>query len=127
MSCAAVRFVLNDGLASAEDGIALRTDKVDVIGSGTVNLRDEALDLGIRPRARGGVGLSITTPLAGLVRVSGTLAKPSMGIDAVGTLKTAASIGAGVATGGLSTLGELLVDKVVADSDPCRTALGKKK
>lgn len=127
MSCAAVRFVLKDGLATAEDGIALRTDKVDVIGSGTVNLRDEELDLGIKPRARGGVGLSITTPLAGLVRVSGTLAKPSMGIDAVGTLKTAASIGAGVATGGLSTLGELLVDKVAADSDPCSTALGKKK
>ena len=73
------------------------------------------------------MALSITTPLAGLVRVSGTQAKPSMGIDAVGTLKTAASIGAGVATGGLSTLGELLVDKVVAGSDPCRTALGKKK
>lgn len=127
MSCAAVRFILRDGMATAEDGIALRTDKVDVVGSGTVNLRDEALDLGIRPRARSGVGLSLTTPLAGLVRVSGTLAKPSMGIDTAGTLKTAASIGAGVATGGLSTLGELLVDKVAADSDPCRTALGKKK
>lgn len=127
MSCAAVRFVLRDGMATAEDGIALRTDKVDVTGSGTVNLRNEALDLGIKPRARGGVGLSLSTPLAGLVRVNGTLAKPSMGIDAVGTLKTAASIGAGVATGGLSTLSELLVDKVAADSDPCRTALGKKK
>lgn len=127
MSCAAVRFVLRDGLATAEDGIALRTDKVDVIGSGTVNLRNEELDLGIKPRARGGVGLSLSTPLAGLVRVNGTLTKPSMGIDAVGTLKTAASIGAGVATGGLSTLGELLVDKVAADSDPCSTALGKKK
>lgn len=127
MSCAAVRFVLRDGMATAEDGIALRTDKVDVMGSGTVNLRNEELDLGIKPRARGGVGMSLSTPLAGLVRVNGTLAKPSMGIDAVGTLKTAASIGAGVATGGLSTLGELLVDKVASDSDPCRTALGKKK
>ena len=34
-------------------------------------------------------------------------------------------MGAGVATGGLSTLGELLIDKVSADDDPCRTALGQ--
>ena len=125
MSCAAVRFVINNGIATANNGIAMRTDKVDVIGSGTVNLRNERLDLGIKPHARGGVGLSLSTPLAGLVRVNGTLAKPSIGLDATGTLKTAASIGAGVATGGLSTLGEALVGKVVADSDPCQAALGK--
>nr|WP_321467857.1 AsmA family protein [uncultured Desulfobulbus sp.] len=125
MSCAAVRFVINNGIATANNGIAMRTDKVDVIGSGTVNLRNERLDLGIKPHARGGVGLSLSTPLAGLVRVNGTLAKPSIGLDATGSLKTAASIGAGVATGGLSTLGEALVGKVVADSDPCQAALGK--
>lgn len=125
MSCAAVRFLIRDGVATADKGIALRTAKVDVVGSGTVDLRSERLDLGIKPRARGGVGLSLSTPLAGLVRVGGTLANPSMGIDAGGSLKTAASVGAGVATGGLSVLGEMLVDKVASDEDPCRTALGQ--
>ena len=125
MSCAVVRFVVNDGVATADKGIAMRTDKVDVIGSGTINLKNEQLDLGIKPHARGGVGISLSSPLAGLVKIKGTLAQPSMGLDTVGTMKTAVSLGAGVATGGLSTLGELLVDKVVADSDPCQTALGK--
>lgn len=125
MTCAAVRFLIRDGVATADNGIAMRTAKVDVVGSGTVDLRSEQLDLGIKPRPRGGVGLSLSSPLAGLVRVNGTLAKPSMGLDAGGTLKTAASVGAGVATGGLSTLGELLIDKVSADDDPCRTALGQ--
>jgi len=125
MTCAAVRFVIRDGVATTDKGLAMRTAKVDVVGSGTVDLRSEQLDLGIKPRPRGGVGLSLSSPLAGLVRVNGTLAKPSMGIDAGGTLKTAASVGAGVATGGLSTLGELLLDKVAADEDPCRTALGQ--
>ena len=125
LSCAVVRFVLNDGLATTDKGIAMRTDKVDVIGSGTINLKNEQLNLGIKPHARGGVGVSLSSPLAGLVKVKGTLAQPSMGLDAAGTMKTAVSLGAGVATGGLSTLGELLVDKVVADSDPCQTALGK--
>ena len=62
MSCAVVRFVVNDGVATADKGIAMRTDKVDVIGSGTINLKNEQLDLGIKPRARGGVGVSLSKP-----------------------------------------------------------------
>jgi hypothetical protein len=125
MTCAAVRLVLRDGVATADKGIAMRTSKVDVVGSGTIDLRSEGLDLFIKPRARGGVGLSLSSPLAGLVKVGGTLNKPSMGIDTAGTLRTAASVGAGVATGGLSVLGELLLDKATIDEDPCRTALGQ--
>jgi uncharacterized protein involved in outer membrane biogenesis len=125
MTCAAVRLVLRDGVATADKGIAMRTSKVDVVGSGTIDLRSEGLDLFIKPRARGGVGLSLSSPLVGLVKVGGTLSKPSMGIDAAGTLRTAASVGAGVATGGLSVLGEMLLDKATTDEDPCRTALGQ--
>jgi uncharacterized protein involved in outer membrane biogenesis len=125
MTCAAVRFVIRDGIATADNGIAMRTSQVDVMGSGTVDLRTEKLDLGIRPRTRGGVGLSLSTPLGGLVRVGGTIAKPTIGIDAAGTLRTAASVGAGIATGGISTVGEMLLSRVTADEDPCRTALGQ--
>jgi len=121
MSCAAVRFTIHEGIATADKGIAMRTDKIDVVGSGTVDLRSETLDLGIHPRARQGVGLS----LAGMTRLRGTFSDPSIGIDSEGTLRSAASMGAAAATGGLSLLGELMVDKVSADSDPCRTALGQ--
>jgi len=122
--CAAARFVLRDGIATADNGIAMRTSQVDVMGSGTVNLRTEGIDMAIKPRARGATGLSLTTPLAGMVKVEGTIARPSVGIDTAGTLKSAASVGAGIATGGLTTLGEVLFDKVTADDDPCRTVLG---
>jgi uncharacterized protein involved in outer membrane biogenesis len=125
LTCAAVRFTIQDGLATANKGIAVRTDKVDVVGSGTVNLRTEGLDLGIRPSAREGVGLSLTGPLAGMTRIRGTITHPSVSIDPAGSLRTAASVGAAMATGGLSILGEKLVDKFEADSDPCRTALGR--
>ena len=125
LSCAAARFTIRDGMATADKGIAARTDKVDIVGSGTVDLRSENLDLGIRPTPRQGVGLSLTSPIAGMTRIRGTLAHPAVGIDATGTLRTAASAGIAVATGGLSLLGEKLVDKVTADADPCRTALGQ--
>lgn len=124
MNCAVVRLLLRDGIATANKGIAMRTSKVDVVGSGTIDLRSERLDLYFKPRARSGVGLSLSSSLAGLVKVGGTLSKPSLGIDTAGTLRTAASVGAGVATGGLSVLGEMLIDKAAVDEDPCRTALG---
>lgn len=124
LSCAAARFTIHDGMATADQGLAARTDKVDIAGSGTVDLRSENLDLGIRPTPREGVGLSLSSPIAGMTRIRGTLAHPAIGIDATGTLRTAASAGVAVATGGLSLLGEKLIDKVTADTDPCRTALG---
>jgi hypothetical protein len=125
LTCAVARFNIRDGIATTQKGIAVRTDKVDVVGSGIVDLRTESLDLGIRPRARQGVGLSISSPLAGMTRLRGTFSNPSIGIDEGGTLRTAATVGAAAATGGLSLLGELLVDKATADEDPCRTALGQ--
>jgi AsmA family protein len=39
--------------------------------------------------------------------------------------KAAASIGAGLATGELSTLAQALVGSAAADPNPCATALGK--
>lgn len=125
LTCAAARFVIKDGLASGANGMAMETTKVTVMGAGTVDLRSEALDLGITPRARDGIGLSLSQPLAGMTRLRGTLANPTISIDELGTVRTAASVGAAVATGGLSLLGEWLVDKVTADSSPCRTALGQ--
>jgi hypothetical protein len=125
LSCAVARFTIVDGIASTNKGLAARTDKVDVVGSGTIDLRSERLDLGIRPSPRHGVGLSLSSPFAGMTRVRGTLARPAIGIDTEGTLRTAASVGVAAATGGLSMLGEKLFDKVSADSDPCRTALGQ--
>lgn len=124
MSCAAMRFVVKDGVATADRGIAVETAKVNVVGAGTVDLRSEHLDLGITPRARDGIGLSLTSPLAGMARVRGTLAEPALSLDELGTVRTAVSVGAAVATAGLSLVGEALFDRLTGDSSPCRTALG---
>jgi len=57
--------------------------------------------------------------------VRGTLAEPKAGIDELQAAKTAVSIGAGLATGALSTLPQGLGGGSTADSNPCATALGK--
>lgn len=121
LQCAVARFTIKTGLASANRGLAVETDATTMAGGGSVDLRDERLDLVMQPRARQGVGLSV----APTTRVQGTLAHPRIGLDEEGTARTAASAAAAVATGGISLLGEMVFDRMTADDHPCQTALGK--
>lgn len=123
LSCAVVRFLVEDGMATADKGIAMETDQFVVVGSGAVNLKTEELDLAVKPEAREGLGVSLGG-VAGLARVRGTLAEPTVGLDEAAAAKQAASIGAALATGGLSILGEALVNRATRDAHPCQTALG---
>ncbi|MCG8378088.1 MAG: AsmA family protein, partial [Proteobacteria bacterium] len=124
LECAVVNFNIKDGIATADNGIGLTTNQLNVIGGGSINLKTEELDIGITPKAREGVGLNLGQ-LAGLVRVGGTLANPSPKADAEATLKTGLEVGTAVATGGLSLLtGSLLDDSGDEDVKPCDIALG---
>ncbi|MBL1140940.1 MAG: AsmA family protein [Proteobacteria bacterium] len=125
LECAVVNFNIKDGLATAENGIAMSTNHMNVIGAGTIDFKTEKLDIGITPKAKEGIGLNLGQ-LAGLVRVGGTLTNPSPKADAEGALKTGLSAGAAVATGGLSLLAENFLSNGVADdTNPCDIALGK--
>ena len=125
LDCGVVRFDVKNGIASTDRGIAVETDLINVAGSGTVNLATEALDLGVKPSPREGVGLG-AGQLAGLVRIGGTLAAPAPTADAAGVLKAGASIGAAVATGGLSLLAQGLVSAIGSNDQPCAVALGRR-
>jgi AsmA family protein len=125
LECAVVNFDIKDGLATAENGIAMSTNHISVIGAGTIDFKTEKLDIGITPKAKQGIGLNLGQ-LAGLVRVGGTLANPQPKADAEGALKTGITAGAAVATGGLSLLAENLLSKGVDDgTNPCDIAMGK--
>ena len=123
LNCAAMRFAFGGGKAVADKGIAAETSKMIVVGSGVVDLRSEEIDFTIKPEAREGLGLNIGG-IASIVRVSGTLAQPEFGLNALEAGKTALSVGAAIATGGISLLAEGLVNRLTASSEPCRTALG---
>ncbi len=125
LSCAVARFQVKDGIAGAQNGIAIETDSVNVVGSGAVDLRAERLDFTVKPEAKEGLGINVGSSLASLVRVQGPLANPTIGVDSEGAARTAASVGAALATGGLSVLGQALLDRRTRDPHPCQTALGK--
>jgi uncharacterized protein involved in outer membrane biogenesis len=124
VSCGVLRAVIKDGMTTIDKGLAVETQKLNVVGSGTINLKTEELDMGVKPTVKEGLGVGVGN-LASLVRIKGTLANPATGIDEMEAAKKALSVGTAIATGGVSLLTGALVDKATADSAPCQTALGK--
>jgi uncharacterized protein involved in outer membrane biogenesis len=120
--CLVARLPVRDGVATAQRTIAAETPRVDMVAAGTINLRNETLDLALRPTVKEGLGIGAAS-LAELVRVTGTLSNPTVGIDTLGSARTALSVGGAIMTGGLSLLGEAALKKGTADPHPCRTAL----
>lgn len=74
--CAFADFAVDDGVMTARS-LAFDTTDTILIGSGTINLRDEKLDLTIRPRPKDRSLLAFRTPL----RVDGSFRQPKVHPD----------------------------------------------
>jgi len=124
LQCAVIRLPLKNGVATVDRSIAAETSKLGATASGTLDFRDEMLDLTFHPQVRQGVKIEIPQ-VAELVRLRGPFASPSVGVDATAAAATAARLGAAVYTGGLSIIGESLLAQAKGDPGaPCQIALG---
>jgi len=119
VECAVINVPVRNGVVTVDRTVAIETDNVGIAMAGTVNLGSETIELSIRPQAKKGFGVG---GLANLVKVQGTLVDPSVGVDVAGAAGTAAQIGIGVITGGLSLLAKGLYDQATMEA-PCATAL----
>ncbi len=124
LECAVLNFIVKDGMATTDRGIAFRTERINISGSGTIDLKNELLNLAVKPRAREGLGINLGT-LVDAVQITGPLSDPSIGVGAKGALTAGISAGAAVATGGLSLLAQGLFSKTTGKGNPCDIALGK--
>jgi hypothetical protein len=124
VKCLGARVPIKDGVLVSDRNVAVEADKYNVVLSGTVNLRTEAIDIGMTPIVKGGLGIGAGT-ITQVVRVRGTLAKPVLAVDAADAVKSAASLGAAVATFGGWWIADALLTKASSDPNPCATALGE--
>ena len=126
LQCAVIRLPLAGGVAQVDRSIAIETKEIDASMSGTLDFRNETLDLSIRPRVRQGIPIEIPQ-IAELVRFRGPFAAPTVSVDAMASATAIARIGAAIGTGGLSVLGESLLAQVGASAGTgaCEVALGK--
>jgi hypothetical protein len=127
LRCAVFRLPLRDGVAHVDKSIAIETGKIDGSASGTVDFRDETLDLSVQPRVREAVKFDVSQ-LAGLVRIRGRFDKPAVAIDAAQSAQLIAKLGAiGAKGGSLAEIGRALVAPARDDgAAPCAVALGGK-
>jgi uncharacterized protein involved in outer membrane biogenesis len=121
LKCAAARLPIRQGVARIDNSIGIETGKVNVMIGGIIDLRNETLDLGFRPKATTGLGVGLGG-LASLGRLRGSISNPKVEVDMGGAASAATQLGLAAATGGLSLLaGVALSDKV--PERPCHAAL----
>jgi uncharacterized protein involved in outer membrane biogenesis len=121
IQCAVVNLPLRSGVAKIDRSIAMETDKLAVAASGELNLAAQTVTLTFRPAVKKGLGLDPAS-LANLVMLDGPLHDPKIGIDMKGTAREAATIGAAVATAGLTLVGKRLLSGP-AETQTCRQAM----
>jgi uncharacterized protein involved in outer membrane biogenesis len=120
LECAVAYLPINNGQINIANTVGAETDRLDVVLAGSINLKTEAVNLTIDPREKS--GLTTGLDLAGLVKMSGTLANPEAGINQAGVVSSAVSIGLGFLTGGASILAEN-ARSIASKSRPCQNAL----
>ena len=117
LNCAVVRADVKNGVMSFPNGIAFNADKFTLVADGNVNLNNEKVSIGFKPFAGKLTDTNIAKALSSLVKLTGTISNPSVGIDGANALKAFV----GVTTAGPVYLGaQMLVEN---DGSPCYTAL----
>ncbi|MDR0319175.1 MAG: AsmA family protein [Rickettsiales bacterium] len=139
ISCAAANLKARDGVIETKNGVALESSVFNINMAGDLDLGGETIRVSMTSRPVSGLRLSITGDLMSLMEFSGSLAEPSLSLNASGLLKKTAYTAAGVAgglalapfTGGASLvvgaaggwLGGNLLSSWLADPSPCKTAM----
>jgi uncharacterized protein involved in outer membrane biogenesis len=119
LNCIVVRLPIAGGVASSEV-ILLDTASATVGGEGGVDLRDETLDLKVTPQAKETSLLSLAVPFL----IQGTLTKPQVLPDPVGTAVGAAKI-AGLFINPLYAGAAIVADSSTTETNPCVAALNQ--
>lgn len=100
VNCFASHATFKNGIGTV-DQLVLATERVRTYGRGTIDLRDEQLDLTLEPKPVDASLLSLATP----IHVHGTLSNPDASLDRSAILgDVALAVGGTVLTGGVGAI-----------------------
>ena len=117
LKCAVLRADFKDGKANFPKGIVFNSKKMVVVGDGDINLKNDKINIAIKPFNGNLTDTNIAQALSSLVKIGGTVSNPGIAVDTASVVKNVV----GVAMTGPAYLGsQLLLD---ADPAPCYTAL----
>lgn len=117
LTCAVIRADITNGNVVFPKGIVFNAKQMTVVSDGSVNLKNDRLNLSIHPFNGKIADTNVAQAISSLVKISGTIEKPTIGLDNSAVIKNVV----GVAAAGPAFLGsQLLLD---VDESPCYTAL----
>ncbi len=116
LQCAYFDLQLTDGVGKLQN-LVVQSKKLQILGEGTVDLNTEKLSITFNTKPRAGIGISADMFVTPFVRLAGTLAKPTVGLNKSGAALTT---GGAIATGGLSILAQNVADRLTAEVDRCK-------
>lgn len=137
-TCGVLNLKVQDGIAVANNGLGLEAASVNVLGSGTVDLRNGSINFKITPQNTGGNVFDLAQfSVAQNVTITGTIAQPRLSFNPIGAILTQ---GAGQLAVGLSGafgggIGGVVAGSVISGAvsgsggststtvSPCKTAL----
>ena len=117
LSCAVIRGDISSGLVKFPKGIAIDAKDFYLVADGKINLQNDKINLNLQPFSGKITDVNISSILGNLIKITGTISKPTIGINQTETAKNV--IGA-IASGGVYNVGDLMLS---ADGAPCHTAL----
>jgi hypothetical protein len=124
INCFVNDIEIKDGLADVK--LLLDTDQTSIFGAGDVNLKTEALNLGIKPTPKKGAmpaGITFSfKEMSQPFRLGGYLANPSLVIDPGRTALVAGKLAGALALGPFG-IAAFFADVSVGKQDPCAIAL----
>jgi uncharacterized protein involved in outer membrane biogenesis len=118
--CSVLAARANGGIVTLDPGFVFRSRRVDLTARGEIDLRSEQLRVRFDNQARRGLGISAASLVNPYLQITGSLARPTLGVDVAGSVVAG---GAAVASGGLTTLAKPLIGRFLDRRNPCDTAL----
>jgi hypothetical protein len=122
--CVVLPISVESGLLKTIPLAVIQTDKVSYFLNSEVDLKTEEIKTHIKSLPRKRLSLSVGEILNPYIQVGGTLSKPAIAVNPLGT---ALSGGAAAATGGLSVLLTAAWNRVSKSKDPCGDSLRQAK
>lgn len=118
--CAATALKITDGLVETNPALAFTTNQITMVSKGTLDLKTEKMNFNFNATPNNAFKVSAGELFNPYILVSGTLAKPEVGIDPAKALLHG---GAAIGTAGVSILAKGLLDRVGNKTPLCEEML----
>jgi uncharacterized protein involved in outer membrane biogenesis len=109
LTCLASMLYIKDGQVTTQPALAIRTDKIEIIAKGSMDLKTEEMKFNFNATPTKALKITASELFNPYILVGGTLSEPEVGID---PSKALLHGGAAIGTAGISILAKGFLDRV---------------